>query len=68
MVHVPYKGMGQVLTDLIPGTIQMAFANTPNAAPLVKEGKLRAIAVAHPQPRRAIAGRADGGRTGLPRL
>ncbi len=48
MVHVPYKGMGQVLTDLIPGTIQMAFANTPNAAPLVKEGKLRAIAVAHP--------------------
>ena len=49
MVHVPYKGMGQVLTDLIPGTIQMAFANTPNAAPLVKEGKLRAIAVAHPQ-------------------
>ncbi len=68
MVHVPYKGMGQVLTDLIPGTIQMAFANTPNAAPLVKEGKLRAIAVAHPHPRRAIAGRADGGRTGLPRL
>jgi tripartite-type tricarboxylate transporter receptor subunit TctC len=48
MVHVPYKGMGQVLTDLIPGTIQMAFANTPNAAPLVNEGKLRAIAVAHP--------------------
>lgn len=48
MVHVPYKGMGQVLTDLIPGTIQMAFANTPNATPLVNEGKLRAIAVAHP--------------------
>ena len=48
MVHVPYKGMGQVLADLIPGTIQMAFANTPNAAPLVNDGKLRAIAVAHP--------------------
>jgi tripartite-type tricarboxylate transporter receptor subunit TctC len=48
MVHVPYKGMGQVLTDLMPGTIQMAFANTPNAAPLVQAGKLRAIAVAHP--------------------
>jgi tripartite-type tricarboxylate transporter receptor subunit TctC len=48
MVHVPYKGMGQVLTDLMGGNIQLAFANTPNAAPLVKEGKLRAIAVAHP--------------------
>ena len=48
MVHVPYKGMGQVLTDLISGNIQMAFGNTPNAAPLVQAGKLRAIAVAHP--------------------
>jgi tripartite-type tricarboxylate transporter receptor subunit TctC len=48
MVHVPYKGMGQVLTDAISGNIQMAFANTPNAAPLVKADKLRAIAVAHP--------------------
>lgn len=48
MVHVPYKGMGQVLTDLVSGNIQMAFGNTPNAAPLVQAGKLRAIAVAHP--------------------
>jgi tripartite-type tricarboxylate transporter receptor subunit TctC len=47
MVHVPYKGV-QVLTDLIAGTIQLAFANAPNAIPLVQEGKLRAIAVAHP--------------------
>ena len=48
MIHVPYKGMGQVLTDAMSGNIQLAFANTPNAAPLVQEGKLRAIAVAHP--------------------
>jgi len=48
MVHVPYKGTGQVLADLISGNIQLAFANTPNAAPLVKDGKMRAIAVAHP--------------------
>jgi tripartite-type tricarboxylate transporter receptor subunit TctC len=48
MIHVPYKGMGQVLTDVMAGTIQLAFANTPNAAPLVKEGKMRAVAVAHP--------------------
>lgn len=48
MVHVPYKGMGQVLTDVISGNIQMAFGNTPNAAPLIQEGKMRAVAVAHP--------------------
>jgi tripartite-type tricarboxylate transporter receptor subunit TctC len=48
MIHVPYKGMGQVLTDVMSGNIQFAFANTPNAVPLVQEGKLRAIAVAHP--------------------
>ena len=48
MIHVPYRGMGQVLTDLMAGNIQVAFANTPNTAPLVKEGKLRALAVAHP--------------------
>jgi len=47
MVHIPYKGMGQVLADVMGGGIQFAFANTPNAVPLVKAGKLRAIAVAH---------------------
>jgi len=48
MVHVPYKGMGEVLADVTAGNIDLAFANTPNAAPLVKAGKLRALAVAHP--------------------
>ena len=48
MTHVPYRGMGEVLAGVIAGNIQVAFANTPNAAPLVNEGKLRAIAVAHP--------------------
>ncbi len=48
IVHVPYRGMGQVLTDVMGNNVQLAFANTPNAAPLVKAGKLRAIAVAHP--------------------
>ncbi len=48
MVHVPYRGMGQVLTDVMGNSVQLAFANTPNAAPLVKSGKMRAIAMAHP--------------------
>ncbi len=48
VVHIPYKGMGPVLTDLLSNQIQVAFANTPNAVPHVQGGKLRAIAVAHP--------------------
>ena len=48
MVHVPYKGMGPVLADLVGNNIQLAFANTPNVVPLIQSGKLRAIAVAHP--------------------
>jgi tripartite-type tricarboxylate transporter receptor subunit TctC len=48
IVHIPYRGMGQVLTDVMSNQVQLAFANTPNAVPLVQSGKLRAIAVAHP--------------------
>jgi tripartite-type tricarboxylate transporter receptor subunit TctC len=47
IVHIPYKGMGPVLNDLLGGEIQIAFANTPNAVPLVESQKLRAIAMAH---------------------
>lgn len=48
MVHIPYKGTGAVLTDLMANNIQVAFANTPNVVPHVQSGKLRAIAIAHP--------------------
>lgn len=48
IVHIPYKGMGQVLTDLMSNTVQLAFANTPNAVPFIQAGKMRAIALAHP--------------------
>lgn len=48
IVHIPYKGMGQVLNDLLGQQVQVAFANTPNAVPFVESGKLRAIGMAHP--------------------
>lgn len=66
MVHVPYKGMGQVLTDLVSGNIQMAFANTPNAAPLVQAGKLRAIGVAHPSRVNQLPDVPTAGEQGFP--
>ncbi|HTD91872.1 MAG TPA: tripartite tricarboxylate transporter substrate binding protein [Burkholderiales bacterium] len=45
MVHVPYKGTGPAITDLIAGQIQMIFAGTLSAAPHVKSGRIRALAV-----------------------
>lgn len=45
IVHVPYKGTGQSVNDLIAGHIQFIFASMPVALPQVKSGRLRGIAV-----------------------
>ena len=45
MVHVPYKGAGPALTDLISGNIQVMFDSLSTALPPVKSGLLRAIGV-----------------------
>lgn len=46
MVHVPYKGTGPALTDLVGGQIQVMFASAPSSLPFVKNGRLRALGVA----------------------
>jgi len=43
MVHVPYKGAGPALTDLIAGQVQVIFDNLPSSAPHIKGGRLKAI-------------------------
>ena len=45
LVHVPYKGSGPGLTDLIGGQVQVMFPNLTAAIPYVKAGRLRALAV-----------------------
>ncbi len=45
MVHVPYKGTGPAITDLIAGQIQIMFAGTSSAAPHVKSGRVRALGI-----------------------
>jgi tripartite-type tricarboxylate transporter receptor subunit TctC len=45
LVHVPYRGQGPALTDLIGGQVQVLFATTPGTTDYVKTGKLRALAV-----------------------
>ena len=45
IVHIPYKGTIQSVTDLVAGQIQMVFSDMVPAMPQIKAGKLRAIAV-----------------------
>ena len=45
MQHIPYKGSGPMITDLLGGTISMSFENMTTAFPPTKTGKLKALAV-----------------------
>jgi tripartite-type tricarboxylate transporter receptor subunit TctC len=45
MLHVPYKGTGQAVTDLLAGQIDVMFAPAQSVMPQVQAGKLRALAV-----------------------
>jgi tripartite-type tricarboxylate transporter receptor subunit TctC len=49
MVHVPYKGGGPMVTDLLGGNVQLVIADQANLMPHVATGKLRALAVATPK-------------------
>ena len=48
MVHVPYRGQGPALSDLLGGQVQIYFATAPGTSDFVRTGKLRAIAVTTP--------------------
>src|SRR5882672_6324729 len=45
MLHVPYKGAGPALADLIPGQVHVLFDNLPSSIGHIRGGKLRALAV-----------------------
>ena len=49
MVHVPYKGTGPAITDLLAGQVQLMFNSMPSVLPLVRSGKLKGIAVGSAQ-------------------
>ncbi len=49
MVHVPYKGAGPALTDLIGGQVHVLFDNLPSSIGHIKGGKIRALAVTSEQ-------------------
>jgi len=49
MTHIPYKGSGLSMIDVVSGRVQLAITNTLTATPLVRSGKLKALAITSPQ-------------------
>jgi tripartite-type tricarboxylate transporter receptor subunit TctC len=49
MTHVPYKGSGPAMTDLVGGQVQMIAETVPASLQFIKSGKLKALAVTTPQ-------------------
>jgi len=45
LLHIPYKGSGPLVQDAVGGHVDMAVSSVPPAVPLVRSGKLRALAV-----------------------
>jgi tripartite-type tricarboxylate transporter receptor subunit TctC len=45
LIHVPYRGQGPALTDLLGGDVQVLFATAPGTTDYVRDGRLRALAV-----------------------
>ena len=45
MLHLPYRGSGPALIDLIAGNVDLMFDNLPSALPHIKSGRLKALAV-----------------------
>ena len=63
---IPYKGTGPVLTALLAGEIHTTFANPINAIPLVRAGRLRALAVTSSERSRVFADVATVSEAGIP--
>lgn len=66
MQHVPYKGTGQALTDLLGGQIELMFAPTQTVMPQLQSGRLKAIAVTGAKPLEALPGLPTVTASGLP--
>ena len=65
-VHVAYKGVGSALTAVLSGEVQFMFPNAASAAPHVKSGRLKALAVTAAQPTALAPGLPTLAASGLP--
>jgi tripartite-type tricarboxylate transporter receptor subunit TctC len=66
LTPVSYRGSGQEILDVVAGRVDMAFATIPPTLPLIREGKVRAIAVTGPQRNPTLADVPTVAESGLP--
>jgi tripartite-type tricarboxylate transporter receptor subunit TctC len=66
IVHVPYKGVGAALTDLMAGRVQMMFPTPGSVAQHIKSGRLKAFAVTSLKPSPLLPGLPTLAASGLP--
>jgi tripartite-type tricarboxylate transporter receptor subunit TctC len=68
LASIPYKGGAQAVTDMLGGRIHMLLGATVTLAPLVRDGRLRALAVSSPQRHRDLPDVPTMAESGLPTL
>ena len=66
MVHIPYKGVGPLLSDLMAGRLQAFFSSASAAMPHIKGGKLKALAVTTPKRMNSLPQVPTVAESGLP--
>ena len=66
IVHVPYRGTGPALTDLMSGQMQVMFAVSGGVTPYTRSGRLRALAVTSAEPSLLAPGLPTVAASGLP--
>lgn len=66
IVHVPYKGNQDAVTDMLAHRVQMLFSGVPPVLGFIKAGQLRPIAIAGPSPSAALPGVPTVAQAGLP--
>jgi tripartite-type tricarboxylate transporter receptor subunit TctC len=66
LVHVPYKGVNLAMQDVLSGRVQLVFIGIPAAAPHIKAGKLRALALASAQRSAVLPDVPTADEAGLP--
>lgn len=68
MTHMPYRGSGPALIDLIGGQVEMMFDNLPSSMGHIQTGKIRAMAVAAPKRVEGLPNVPTFAELGLPRV
>ena len=66
MIHIPYKGMGVVVTDLMGGQVSLTFGTSASVMPQVRAGRLRALATTGAQRSPALPGIPTVAESGVP--